>query len=251
MPGGFDEAAIGRYSYERMSQRLAGRARRAGTGPRRAELGRARGAAAGDATRAELLAAGRKLFGQRGFDGTSVRAITREAGANLGAVTYHFGSKRGLYAAVLEQGLRPIAARVEAAARSRGPALPRMLRVVEAYFEHFQEHPDLPHLLLQEVAAGKQPPPVVLDILRKVKETIAGLQVEGSADGSVRPGHPVLTALSVVAQPVYMALVAPLLRTLGPVDLGEPETRRLALEHMLAFVRAGLAPTGAHSEAMT
>jgi AcrR family transcriptional regulator len=196
----------------------------------------------GEETRAELIAAGRRLFGQRGYDGASVRAITRAAGANLGAVTYHFGSKRALYATVLEQGLRPIAARVQTAARSPGTALERMLRVVEAYFDHFEEHPDLPHLLMQEVAAGKQPPAVVLDILRSVKEAIAGLQMEGTADGSVRPGHPVLTALSVVSQPVYLALVAPLLRTLGPVDLSLPATRRQALEHTLAFVRAGLEP---------
>jgi hypothetical protein len=52
----------------------------------------------------------------------------------------------------------------------------------------------------------------------------------------------VLTALSVVSQPIYLALVAPMLRTVGPVDLSHPATRRMALEHALAFVRAGLAP---------
>ncbi len=190
------------------------------------------------------MAAARRLFGQRGYDGASIRAITRDAGTNLGAVTYHFGSKRALYAAVLEQGLRPLAARVQAEASSEGTALERTLRVVQVYFEHLGEHPDLPHLLLQEVAAGKHPPPVVLDILRSVKDTVAGLQVEGAADGSVRPSHPVLTALSVVSQPIYLALVAPLLRTLGPMDLSQPATRHMALQHILAFVRAGLAPAG-------
>ena len=199
----------------------------------------------GDATRADLLASARRLFSQRGFDGTSVRAITRQAGANLGAVTYHFGSKRGLYAAVLEQGLRPIAERVGEAAASAGTALERMLRVVQAYFEHFESHPDLPHLLLQEVAAGKKPPPVVVEIVRGVKETIAGLQIQGMEDGSVRAGDPVLTALSVVSQPVYLALVAPLLRTVGPLDLADPGARRRVLEHTLAFVRGGLEPATA------
>lgn len=198
--------------------------------------------AAGTGTRAELIAAGRKLFGRRGFDGASVRAITREAKANLGAVTYHFGSKHGLYAAVLEDGLRPMSERVQVAAASGGTALERMLRIVEAYFEHFETHPDLPHLLLQEVAAGKQPPTVVLDIIKGVRETIADLQVEGEADGSVRPGDPVLTALSVVSQPIFLTLVAPLLRAAGPVDLARPEERRKAMAHVLDFVRAGLEP---------
>jgi AcrR family transcriptional regulator len=199
-------------------------------------------AATGTATRTDLMAAGRKLFGQRGFDGASVRAITKEADANLGAITYHFGSKRGLYSAVLEEGLRPMAAKVQAAAASDGTALERMLRIVEAYFEHLETRPDLPHLLLQEVAAGKQPPPLVVDIIRGLRETISGLQLEGEADGSVRPGHPALTALSVVSQPVFLTLVAPLLRTVGPVDLSQPSARRTALEHTLAFVRAGLEP---------
>jgi len=196
----------------------------------------------GEATRADLLAAGRSLFAKRGFDGTSIRAITRAAGTNLGAVTYHFGSKRALYGAVLERGLRPIADRVRAAASSEGTALDRMVRVVEAYFDHFEAYPDLPHLLLQEVAAGKRPPAVVMDIVRGLKDTIAGLQVLGMADGSVRPGDPVLTALSVVSQPIYLALIAPLLRSLGPLDLTDPATRKRALEHTVAFVRAGLEP---------
>jgi AcrR family transcriptional regulator len=195
-------------------------------------------------TRSDLLTAGRKLFSERGYDGASVRAITREAGANLGAVTYHFGSKRGLYSAVLEQGLRPLATRVRAVAGSDGKALDRMLGVVRAYFDHLAAQPELPRLLLQEIAAGKQPPAVVLEIVRSIKETIAGLQTQGVADGSVREGHPVLTALSVISQPIYFTLVAPLLRTVGPVDLSRPAIREMALEHTLAFVRAGLAPGG-------
>jgi len=197
---------------------------------------------AGRATRAGLIAAGRKLFARRGFDGTSVRALTKEAGANLGAVTYHFGSKRGLYTAVLEDGVRPLAGRVERAARSKGSARDRMLAVVEAYFEHFTEHPDLPCLMLQEVAAGKEPPQVILEIIQSVKQTIARLQIDGVEDGSVRPGHPVLTALSVVAQPIYLTLVSPLLRRLGGIDLSDADARRLAVDHTLAFVDAALEP---------
>jgi AcrR family transcriptional regulator len=197
---------------------------------------------AAQSTRGDLIAAGRKLFGQRGFDGASIRAITTEAGANLGAVTYHFGSKLELYSAVLEEGLRPMAARVRAAAASEGTALDRMLRIVGAYWDYFETNPDLPHLLLQEVAAGKQPPPVVVDIIKGVRETIAGLQVEGERDGSVRPGHPALTAVSVVSQPIFLTLVAPMLRVVGPPDLMHPGARAQVLQHILAFVRAALEP---------
>lgn len=101
-----------RYSYERMNQTSSALSRSADVGA---------------STRADLIAAARALFSQRGFDGTSIRAITREAGTNLGAVTYHFGSKRELYGAVLEAGLRPLAMRVRDAAHSGGSALDRIL----------------------------------------------------------------------------------------------------------------------------
>ncbi|MDH3424344.1 MAG: hypothetical protein OEN00_15225 [Gemmatimonadota bacterium] len=117
-----------------------------------------------------------------------------------------------------------------------------MLRVVEAYFDHFESHPDLPHLLLQEVAAGKQPPDVVLEIIGQVKDAVAGLHTEGLRDGSVREGHPVLMALSVVSQPIYMTLIAPLLASVGGVDLSEPGVRQTAKQHVLEFVNAGLEP---------
>lgn len=49
-----------------------------------------------DATRAALVAAALNLFGQHGFEATSTRQIAAEAGVNLAAIAYHFGSKEGL-----------------------------------------------------------------------------------------------------------------------------------------------------------
>lgn len=54
-------------------------------------------------TRQRLLDAAERLFGSRGFAETSLRALTQEAGANLAAVHYHFGSKEALFRAVVER----------------------------------------------------------------------------------------------------------------------------------------------------
>jgi len=48
-------------------------------------------------TRERLLDAAEKLFCQKGFEGTSIRDITAEAGCNIAAVNYHFGGKEKLY----------------------------------------------------------------------------------------------------------------------------------------------------------
>lgn len=44
-------------------------------------------------TREEILAAARTLFGERGYDGTTLRAIAAAAGVNQGLLHHFFGSK--------------------------------------------------------------------------------------------------------------------------------------------------------------
>lgn len=57
--------------------------------------------AASEQTRTRLLEAAREVFSQHGFQGATVREICRRAGANIAAVSYHFGSKDGLLAEAL------------------------------------------------------------------------------------------------------------------------------------------------------
>lgn len=53
-------------------------------------------------TKGLLVEAGERLFGERGFDGATLREITAEAGqSNSNVVQYHFGDKAGLIRAIL------------------------------------------------------------------------------------------------------------------------------------------------------
>ena len=54
-------------------------------------------------TREALIAAGRELFAQRGFDEVSSEQIVEAAGVTRGALYHHFDGKRGLFAAVFER----------------------------------------------------------------------------------------------------------------------------------------------------
>jgi TetR/AcrR family transcriptional regulator len=79
--------------------------------PRRRDAARSREA---------LLAAAEELFCARGYDRVSVAEIGEAAGLSRGTPSYFFGSKEGLYAAVLE---RLFAARDEATAKAFAPVL--------------------------------------------------------------------------------------------------------------------------------
>jgi AcrR family transcriptional regulator len=65
----------------------------------------------GKSTRERILDTAERLFAERGFDGTSLRAITSAAEVNLAAVNYHFRSKNDLVHEVLSRRLAPINAR--------------------------------------------------------------------------------------------------------------------------------------------
>jgi AcrR family transcriptional regulator len=52
-------------------------------------------------TKQRLMAAASELFAERGFHGTTVRAIAARARVNLAASNYHYGSKKALYLQVL------------------------------------------------------------------------------------------------------------------------------------------------------
>jgi AcrR family transcriptional regulator len=52
--------------------------------------------------REQILIVAEELFGENGFDGTSVRDIAHKAGVNLAMISYYFGSKEKLLEALIE-----------------------------------------------------------------------------------------------------------------------------------------------------
>lgn len=57
----------------------------------------------GAQTRQQLLEVAGRIFAEHGYARATSKEICERAGANIAAVNYHFGSKDGLYAAVLEE----------------------------------------------------------------------------------------------------------------------------------------------------
>ena len=88
----------------------------------------------GPDTKDVILDAAEVLFAEYGYDATSLRDLTQEAGVNLAAVNYHFGGKEQLATAVLARRIGPINAerhrRLDAL-----PPRPAVADVVRAFVE--------------------------------------------------------------------------------------------------------------------
>jgi AcrR family transcriptional regulator len=77
-----------------------------------------------EATRAELLAAARRLFTERGYGAVGTEEIVRAAGVTRGALYHHFAGKKDLFRAVYEDVEREVVEVIAAAAESDGAQSP-------------------------------------------------------------------------------------------------------------------------------
>lgn len=88
------------------------------------------------ATRDVILDVAERLFSEHGFEGTSVRDIIKEAGVNLGAINYHFGTKERLAVEVYARRLAPLnrerIARLDALEAAAGKKKLKLEQVIEA-----------------------------------------------------------------------------------------------------------------------
>jgi TetR/AcrR family transcriptional regulator, regulator of cefoperazone and chloramphenicol sensitivity len=98
----------------------------------------------GEDTRRRILETALEVFAAEGYEGASTRQLAERAGVNLPAIQYYFGSKEGLFRAVIESiiartesHMAPLAAEVQAALAnpdvSRDVLLELLCRMLEAF----------------------------------------------------------------------------------------------------------------------
>jgi AcrR family transcriptional regulator len=88
-------------------------------------------------TKQRILDTAERLFGDNGFDSTSLRTIIAEAKVNLAAIHYHFHSKEALVDAVILRRLEPINRQrlemLDACEQAAGDGRPSLEAVIEAF----------------------------------------------------------------------------------------------------------------------
>lgn len=89
-------------------------------------------------TRLIFLDAAEKIFSERGYEGTTIRAICEAAEVQLGALSYYWGSKSTMFQDVAERRLRPIMEerleRMDAVAVATGGA-PALSEILDAFYQ--------------------------------------------------------------------------------------------------------------------
>ena len=91
-----------------------------------------------EATRAQLIAAARRLFAEKSYAETSTPDIVAAAGVTRGALYHHFVDKQALFYAVAEEEAATVAAEIEQAAPEDLDARQALISGSQAYLEAMQ-----------------------------------------------------------------------------------------------------------------
>lgn len=127
-------------------------------------------------TKQRLLDAAVKIFAEKGFQATSIRAVTREAGTSLSAANYHFGSKEELLRAALHARARVInRRRLELLDRARveaGGAVLSVESVIDSFIRPVFERQ------AKMLATGARPPGLAIRLYLDPPEVISKIRHE-------------------------------------------------------------------------
>src|SRR3954453_10851527 len=102
--------------------------------------------------RARIEAAAARLFAERGYAGTTVEDIVREAGVSKPILYRHFESKRDLHAALPERRRDELAAApLDRFVQDAGAPDDRLPAMIDAWFAHLEAHPHTSRMLFATV----------------------------------------------------------------------------------------------------
>jgi AcrR family transcriptional regulator len=96
-----------------------------------------------------LLDEAARLFGERGFHGTTIRDVVRGIDMLPGSLYYHFAAKEDLLAAVYAEGVRRITERVNAAIARRPDPWQRLLAACVAHLEALLDEGDYAQVVIR------------------------------------------------------------------------------------------------------
>ncbi|TJY62124.1 DUF1956 domain-containing protein [Sinimarinibacterium sp. CAU 1509] len=196
----------------------------------------------GDATAEAVLAAATEEFAARGFHLTRVRDIATRAGANVAAISYHFGGKQELYLEVLRRQARARIRRYPIPSPDAATPDIALRFAITAILSRFLADDDsavVPKLFVRELGA---PTPalrtMIEDVIRPQFSALSAIvaQLLGPDAG---PELVQRSAFSIVSQCIFYLFARPIVEVLSPQTLDGDAVERLAL-HIARFSLGGL-----------
>jgi AcrR family transcriptional regulator len=109
----------------------------------------------GEQRREQLIEVGRKLFAEKGFEGTTVEEIAHKADVSKPVVYEHFGGKEGLYAVVVDREIRMLLDGITTALTADATARGLVERAALALLDYIEGSTDGFRILVRDSPPGQ------------------------------------------------------------------------------------------------
>ena len=130
-----------------------------------------------------------KLFAEKGFDGTSVRDISEEAGVNLAMISYYFGSKEKLLETLFLYRGHSITLQLESMLQNKQmSSLQKVYGLIDGYMERIMKLQCFHKIMSREQMANVKGPTTKLihQLKKKNQELVQELISEGQKKGEFK-----------------------------------------------------------------
>ena len=196
-------------------------------------------------TRDKILGAAGEVFGEQGFEGATIRAITERAGVNVAAVNYHFRDKAELYTRVVVDACSARRAFREAMAEAAGSPEERLRSLIYRFLEYLIDpaRPDWKRRLMAREMAN---PTTALDELvekniRPLRDEFLIPTLRELTGGYFNRRQLSYIGSSVMGQCLYFLQSRPIIDRLNPdFKIGKTDIAEIA-EHITRFSLAAIA----------
>ncbi|MCK9230007.1 MAG: TetR/AcrR family transcriptional regulator [Syntrophales bacterium] len=103
-----------------------------------------------ESIKAKILSAARRIFGEYGFHGTTMRMIARDVGIDISSLHYHWGEKKDLYEAVIIDINNDLGKKLTEVERSiRGKPLEERIAIgIDVMTDYLFNNPEISNLVL-------------------------------------------------------------------------------------------------------
>jgi AcrR family transcriptional regulator len=196
-------------------------------------------------TRDNILAAALAIFADKGFSGANIADIVAAAQTTKPMIYYHFGSKEGLFAAVLEHVYAGMRAFEQSLQLDPLPPAAAMARLVEASFDCHAAHPDWIRLISTANIHGAKhivASPTIASKNSAILQITGRLLARGAAEGVFRANvDPLHLHLLISSMSFYRVSNRHTWRVIFQRDLSAPadaaRQRTMLTEAVLAYLR--------------
>lgn len=191
-----------------------------------------------------LIEHARDLFVVQPYDKVSTRLIADRAGVNIAMIRYYFGSKAGLFEAMLRETLRPMQLQMQRLVEESSHE--NFLDLMRTYYKEMVKVPKFPRLIAQVM--NMPPSEVQRELLEKVFLDVAKPAQDVIFEKLVAQGvlrkemDPKLCRVSYISLMVFPFIAPPPLLAIHGIEINEEFLNRL-IEHNIQLMTEGFINT--------